>query len=300
MTHPKLLILGLVLASLPPANAAPEKTERSLEAALVKTYSAWRDSMIEGDFEAWQEQTAAYRKAITRNNIVSQKLKFPDVLFTVPVKPASIDGMKPIQARAVGPTSQLVYYDQIDLGIEIPEGAEIPKSLLILKFIREAKGWKFNTLSLLNLKGAADIKAQVENKDYAFLDIGNFVPPGFVPPIPLHCPAPDYVAQIQVTSFGYDTEIIINGVSKHHVADTATSELIIGGLKQTPNEVTVRAKPIARRDDDNPDDDDIPQKLEITVFSVPKRKGADAIKSWHYEPRKVLPAYRGVFFAMPR
>ena len=92
--------------------------------------------MIEGDYEAWKTYTSNYRRAVTRNNIVSQKLEFPGALFSVPMQPASIEGMDPIQARAVGPTAQLVYFGQIDVGLELPEGTVLPESLLILKFIR--------------------------------------------------------------------------------------------------------------------------------------------------------------------
>ena len=277
----------------------PKTAPKSLEQQLVETYTKWRQSMLDSDYPAWVKHTASYRRAVTRNNIVSQKLKFPDAMFAVPMKPASIDGLKPIQARAVGPTSQLVYYGQIDVGIKPPEGAEIPKNLLILKFIRDGKEWKFNTLSLLNLHGSDELKGQIERQDYEFLNRGNFVPPGFVPVPPTPCPTPAYVAQIQITSIGYETEVLINGVSRHKVADTAKSELIIGGLRSTKNEISISSKPIARPVT-APDDGSIPDQLEISVFAEPNQRGGRVHRAWHYKPARVVPRYGGIFFAMPR
>ena len=299
-------ILSCLLLTLSPIcvvadeAAGPEGSATPLQDTLVATYQGWRNSMLEGDYEAWKKFTANYRRAVTRNNIVSQKLKFPEALFSVPMKPASIDGLEPIQARAVGPTGQLVYYGRVDVGLELPEDTAIPESLLILKFIRDGSEWKFNTLSMLNIAGAADIERQIASKDYSFLEVGNFVPPGFVPLVPAPCPTPSYVAQIQITSFGYETEITINGVSKHKITDTATSELIIGGLKNKPNHVSVTCRPIAIPDSDDPEEKDIPRKLEVSVFAMPNKENATAHRSWHFEPAKAPPSYNGIFFAMPR
>jgi len=290
-------ILAIYMFAMTSASADVKPTEEELEKTLVATYTAWRNAMLKGDYATWAKHTSSYRRVITRNNIVSQKLRFPNALFEVPMKPAAIDGMKPIQARALGVTSQLVYYGRIDVGVDPPEGQEIPESLLILKFIKEDTQWKFNTLSLLNLSGAKEITDKIKAKDYSFLDKGNFVPPGWVPPTPKECPVPDYVAQIQITSFGYHTEVIINGVSSHRVSDNATSALIIGGLKASPNKVTVTSTPIGKPKGDA---EDIPDKVEVSVFAVPNEAGAKPHKSWSYKPAKVPPAYNGIFFAMPR
>jgi len=297
------LLASLLLALTPTCQLRGEPAAApaaSLEDTLVATYNSWRASMIAGDYPAWRKHTAAYRRVVTRNNIISQKLKFPDALFAVPLQPASIAGLKPIQAIAVRHTAQLVFYGRIDVGLELPEGTELPENLLILKFIREGSVWKFNTLSLLNLNGADVIKKQLAKKDYDFLNQGNFVPPGFVPPVPAECPFPDYVAQIQITSFGYDTVVTINGVSTHQVSDTATSELVIGGLKKTPNSITITSKPIDAPESDDPEENEIPKKLEVTVYALPNKEGGRAHKAWDYQPARVLPSYRGMFFAMPR
>ena len=243
------LLFPLLLAPVCTSLAEPSKQpdSASLEQTLIKTYNSWRNSMIRGDFQAWQKHTAAYRRVVTRNNIVSQKLEFPAALFTVPIKPASIEGMKPIQARAIKRTGQLVFFGRIDVGIDLPEGTELPESLLILKFIKDGSVWKFNTLSLLNLNGADEIKAQIANEDYEFLNAGNFVPPGYVPLTPRECPVPDYVAQIQITSFGYDTVVTINGVSTHEVTDNTASGLIIGGLQRTSPSRASRSSPPGAR-----------------------------------------------------
>ena len=299
MSRFALFSLSLLVILTAPSPAEKKEAAKSLEQTLAETYAGWRKSMIDGDFAAWQKHTARYRQVVTRNNIVSQKLRFPDALFKVPMKPAPISNLKLLQARAVGPTSQLVYYGQVDVGVAVPQGTTLPQSLLILKFIKEGTQWKFNTLSLLNLSGAKEIEDQIASEDYAFLNKGNFVPPGYFPLVPRECPVPAHVGQIQITSFGYETEITINGISKHKITDTATSELIIGGLKSSPNNVVVTTRPITPPASDDPDDKEIPRKLEISVFAIPEKEGARAHKAWHYKPRTVIPNYRGMFLARP-
>ncbi len=79
-----------LLLLMPFAAFADDKADadKPLEQQLVETYTSWRKAMLESDYPAWIKHTANYRRAVTRNNIVSQKLKFPDAMFAVPVKPA--------------------------------------------------------------------------------------------------------------------------------------------------------------------------------------------------------------------
>ena len=109
-----------------------------------------------------------------------------------------------------------------------------------------------------------------------------------------------HVAQIQITSFGYDTEVRINGISKHRITDNAIGELVIGGLNANQNKISITTRPIKAPAGDDADEEEIPRKLEVTVFALPNEEGAEAHKAWHYEPKKVPPSYRGIFFAMPR
>ena len=74
----------------------------------------------------------------------------------------------------------------------------------------------------------------------------------------------------------------------------------IGILEKHKNDISISSKPIAAKASDDPDDQEIPKMLEISVFAMPNSKGGRPHRSWHYKPAKVVPRYGGIFFAMPR
>src|SRR6476659_5601360 len=116
---------------------------------LEHTYSAWRSALAARDLQGWARVTASYRQMATRNLIVSQKQLFPDALFNLPMRPPETATLRYLGTKVVGNTAHVAYFGKVDLGLVDP--AEIPDNVLILKFIKEATGWKFDTSRLLNL-----------------------------------------------------------------------------------------------------------------------------------------------------
>lgn len=208
---------------------------------LERTYSAWRAALAARDMRGWQQATASHRQLATRNLIVSQKQPFPEALFNLPMRPAEIATLRFLGLKVVGNTAHTAYFGKVDLGLVDP--SEVPENILILKFTREASGWKFDTSRLLNLAGSPEVRATLQNGGtHAVLDEPGLAPDGVVPPTPKPCPVPDRIGVLQVASFGYTTRATVNGFDAATVRDNAEEHIIIGGLRDGENPLVLEVK----------------------------------------------------------
>lgn len=232
--RPVLLAFAMsLLAALPAAG------DESLERSLAKVYQDWRGAMLGKSISMWQRATAHYRQIVTRNLIISRGLPYPQSIFDIPINPPETNTLKLIECQAVGDTAHLVYFGKIDLGLD---SDDIPENLLVLKFLRENGEWKFDTTRFMNLESVPDVRAGLQSGRADFIDRPEFNPSGIVPKTPPNCQKPDYVAMLEVHSFGYETTASLNGFDYSAVADHAGQELIIGGLKRGKNDLKLKIK----------------------------------------------------------
>lgn len=215
--------------------------EATLRHNLEKIFSEWRTAISTHNLAGWQQSTASSRQMLTRNLIVSQKQPFPQALFEFPLHAPEVTTLRFIKAEAKGATANMIYFGKADLGI--PDPGEIPELLVILKFINESNTWKFDTVKLVNLDSAPEILATLKNGNpNAALNMPEFSPSGIVPPTAKACPVPDYKAGLQITSLGYVTSATVNGFALPVVRDGAEQHVIIGGLKEGENTLTLEVK----------------------------------------------------------
>lgn len=242
MTPPapfRLLLAAMLCAFVPSAWATNPGDKREMEQA----YSRWREAMVTRSLPAWQQATATSRQITTRNLIVSQKQPFPTALFDIPMRPPETATLRFLKAEVNGPTGQLMYFGKVDVGLL--EAKEIPENILILKFIREASGWKFDTTRLVNLSSAPEVRATLKNGgSSAFLNEPEFSPTGIVPPTPKPCPMPDRIGVLQIASFGYETHAVVNTFDVATVSNNAEEHLVIGGLRDGENPLELKVKPL--------------------------------------------------------
>lgn len=214
----------------------------ALRHELERAFSGWRTAIATRNLASWKENTASFRQVETRNMIVSQKQPFPQALFDFPLRAPEPGTLRFMKAEAKGPTAHAIYFGKVDVGI--PDAGEIPENLLLLKFVNESGRWKFDTLRLVNLASAPDIRASLKSGgSTGMIDSPEFAPSGSVPAVQKLCPAPDYVAALQVVSLGYATLPRVNGFALPVVADAAEQHIIIGGLKAGENTLTLEVKP---------------------------------------------------------
>lgn len=227
----------LLSATLLRANDADVRSQ------LERTYSSWRSAIAARDVGGWQRSTSSHRQMATRNLIVSQKQPFPDALFNLPLRPAEISTLRFLQVKSLGNTAHAAYFGKVDLGLL--DVSEIPECILILKFVKESTGWKFDTSRLLNLGGSPEVRTALMNGgSNQVLDDPAFAPDGVVPVTSKPCPLPDRIGVLQVASIGYTTRATVNGFEIATVQDNAEEHIVIGGLRDGENPLIIEAKEI--------------------------------------------------------
>ena len=239
---PTFLTLCCTLALLPSPQARGDEAE--LRSSLLKVYSEWRSALLAKNLTAWRTCTTAYRQVQTHNLIVSQRLRYPDAIFELPVTPPDPLRLKLLEVEANGPTAHLIYFGKIDLGIGQGDVAEIPENLLVLKYFQDRGAWKFDSTKFINLADNPDMREACVRGNPEFLKHPPFNPPGVVPATPKPCKEPEKAAMLRVQAIGYEVIPTVNGYVGTPIVDTEEQQLLIGGLNRGDNEAVLQIKEI--------------------------------------------------------
>jgi hypothetical protein len=247
---------------------------------LERVYHDWRGAMLNRNVLAWQRSTSRYRQVHTHNMIVSQRQVYPDAVFAVPMLPPDITRLKLLEAEAVGETAHLVFFGKIDMGLD---REEVPENVLVLRYIKEPDGWKFDTSRMVNLEGVPDVRAGLKaGAKPEFLDDPEFTPPGKAPPVPAVCKVPQYMAAFQIESIGYETSVKINGFDYPAVKDIAINQLVIGGLNRDENamELGIKVTPLPEGEE---------RSLEINVMVIQPERSKEPISIYRWRTTDAAP-----------
>ena len=267
-----ILVSTLVLAA-PFSHAQEINTEVRL--ALQRNYSNWKRAMISKDLRGWNAHTSRYRQTMTRNLIVSQKRDWPRSLFAVPMQPPEVELLRLIEAKAQGNVGRLVYFGHVDFRVS---DERPPNSIFMLYFLRENGEWKFDRTRYFNLKGNERVEKMSKNGNFDFLKEPDFAMPKEAPKMPALCPSPFYVGHIRIVSKGYRTNAKFNGFHDTVVDDTASTEVIIGGIRRGPN--TLKLKVGAASSPEKT----IERKFEVSVFVNSSERDRPRIRVFHLDP----------------
>lgn len=238
----RLLFTLLLCFGLWQPNLKGQTSGADLKKTLETAYQGWRDAMMRGDAPAWAASITQYRQVMVRNQIVSERRNFPGAVFEIPIKPPALEGLRLLEAQAVGTTAHLVYFGPVDMG---QDSEKIPDSILKLKFHFEGGAWKYDSNRFTSLDHVPEVRKSLqEGKKPDFLDTPEYTPPGSMPPPPALCRVPDYKAGFKLQSFGYETRLRMNGFDYDPVEDELDQQIITGGLVKGQNEITLTLKPV--------------------------------------------------------
>jgi hypothetical protein len=236
------LLLLVIIFAYYACPVSGQSADAGLRAALEKSYLEWRDAMIRKDPRAWAASITRYRQTVMRNSIVSERKAFPDAVFSSELKPPALDGLRLLEVQAVGETAHLVYFGKIDMG---QDRELLHDDLLKLKFLNENGVWKFDSNRISSFGAVPEVRrALLKGKKPDFLDTPEFTPPGKAPPVPPLCRVPGHKAGYKLQSFGYEVTLSMNGFDYEPVQDGLAQEMIIGGLVNGHNELTLNIKPV--------------------------------------------------------
>jgi len=242
--------------------------------SLPKVYLYWRKAMITKNYRAWDVITAAHRKQLIKNRILSEKGRFPADVFKLPGTPPSLAGLKLLRARSKGPTAKLVYFGKVDFGV----GGKPSDNILLLNFLHEGRGWKYDSAEFINLGGLKDVRAQLKSGKLDYVDTKDFLPDGKRPIMPIQIGRVKYIAKVYTYCPGREVKVTVNKISKHRFQDITQSEVIIGGVNDAANQIQFQIKdlPVYKGSD--------PLTLRVYIFS--QINGVKPIKVFQYQIQK--------------
>ena len=131
----------------------------------------------------------------------------------------------------------------------------------MLHFIREEGAWKFDNLRVVKLGNDGEILLQIRNQDFSFLKGEEFLPERQLPPLPPQVSQPDYIAEIWITSLGYEAEVSVNGVLSGKISDSSGKDLVIGGIRKGENSIQIKAKRI-------PEATQVTPRFEVAIYAA--------------------------------
>ncbi len=256
------------LAKDPPPGVSTPSLQRQMEGL----YTSWREAMEKQDLSAWQQVTSQARQGEIRNQIVSQRLSFPQAMFATPMRAPSLDGLVHVDTLLRGETASSIYFGKADFGIT--EASQVRENFIVLRFVKEFGVWKYDNLRIVKFGDDPSILLKLRNGDHSFLEAPEFQPDPVPPRIPGPVKAPDYIAELWVTAVGYEAKISIN--AQHHaaIANDRGRELINGGLAKGINRISIEVKEI-------PVSADTPRHLEIAIYGA-ERAEDEAKRFYHY------------------
>ena len=279
MNRMQLIILTAVASmTLGVTSSVHAQALTSQQATLAKSlgasYDYWRNAMIAKNHTAWDQVTASHRKMMIQNRILSEKGFWPTDIFKLPTAPPALHGLKVLRARSKGMTAKAVYFGKIDFGV----GGAPTENLLVLSFIYQGRGWKYDTAEFVNLSNLKDVRLQIQSGKYDYIDGEAFLPTGVIPSSPAPVARAKYIAKVYTFCPGREVKATVNRISKHRFQDTQQAEVIIGGARDGANELWYSIKDLPGYKGDDP--------ITVRVYLFSQIPGVKPVKVYQYQTAK--------------
>lgn len=261
-------------ASLGTTDAQLPNQQVKLTQSLNEVYNFWRAAMVSGNYRAWHQVTATHRRLGLQNRVSSEKGSWPADIFKLPAAPPTLKGLKALRARSKGMTAKLVYFGKVDFG-----AGKVPSdNLLLLSFVYEGRGWKYDTAEFINLDNLKDVRAQLASGNLAYVDTEVFMPTGLKPKPPAEVPKAKYIAKVYSYCPGREVKVRVNKMSAHRFQDNQISEVIIGGAKDGYNDISYQIRDLPGYNGNDP--------VTLRVYLISQIEGVMPIKVFQYQTRQ--------------
>lgn len=267
-------LLGIGGSQNLPAQAPAAGQSAALVQNLQNAYLHWRNAMLAKNYNAWKHTTASHRALAIQNRILSEKGVFPADIFKTPTPPPSLRGLKVLRARSKGPTAKLVYFGKVDFGV----GGQPTDNLLVLNFVFEGRGWKYDNAEFVNLSGLKDVRKQLLAGNLSYVDGEAFIPDGKRPQKPIVVRRAKYIAKVYAYCPGREVVVSVNSLSKHRFQDTQQAEVIIGGGRDGANSIWFSIKDLPGYKGDDP--------LAVRVYVFSQIDKVKPVMVYRYQIKK--------------
>ena len=241
---------------------------------LQDVYLYWRNAMVSKNHGQWTQATASHRKISIQNRILSERGVFPADIFKTPVPPASLNGLKLLRARSSGVTAKLVYFGKVDFGV----GGQPSDNILVLNYLHEGRGWKYDNAEFVNLSGLSAIRNELLAGNTNYVDGAAFIPDGKRPPQPIVVRQAKYIAKVYTYCPGREVQVAVNSISKHRFQNTSASEVVVGGGRDGVNSIWFSIKDLPDYEGDEP--------VTVRVYIFSQIEGVKPVKVFQYETKQ--------------
>jgi len=256
----------------------PEARQTANSAVLAKSlqdvYLYWRSAMVGKNYNAWKQITASYRVVSIQNRILSEKGAFPKDVFILPTAPPALNGLKLLRARSKGVTAKAVYFGEVDFGV----GGKPTDNLLVLSYVHEGRGWKYDSAEFVNLSALKDVRTQLQAGKYDYIDTAAFLPDGKRPIQPIIVPRAKYITKVYTFCPGREIKVTVNKISNHRFQDTQQAEVVTGGARDGANQISYTINDLPGYKGDDP--------ITIRVYLFSQIKGVKPVNVFQYETKK--------------
>lgn len=273
-----VLLLVLFLGSSPFQSFA--RTRIKLSTLLERNLVNLEKAVKSGDLKIVKRQVSSELYRRIENNLKSVGRELSIDIFKSMVesmKPSSEDRL--VRTLRKGPTAALVYFAEI-AEKDVTGAPRI--RFLYLKFVEEDGLWRFGGGANIGNK-KFDEKGNLNKFSLSMIDDESLKLDGLVksPQEPLK--KVFAVGSVTADSYGYATEVFVNGESVIEVRDKVSFAVIKGGLKKGTNTIRVKSLALQKKSFD----------LEVRVFKGSGGKKVNVFDKT-FTSRKVSESYQFV------
>ncbi len=262
----------LLVVAVAAGTLLPSRGQGDLGSTMADVYGRWRKAVMTGDAASWQSLTAEHRRMEIRNRLLSERAAFPAGVFELPAPPPALTGLRCVQAKQSGRTAKGVWFGKVDFGV----GGEPTENLLVLSFVDDGKGWKYDTADFVSLAALPEVRKELAGGDDKYVrEMKEFLPTGVVPPAAAPIGMAKYIAKVYVYCPGREVQVQVNKISRHRFTDTKASEVVLGGAKDGLNEVQYAVKGLEGGTGK--------EAMTIRVYLMSETPGTNPVKAFEYQ-----------------
>jgi hypothetical protein len=208
-------------------------------AVLESAYGEFIAALDKQDHDAFRESVSSRMYADVHNSYASMGKKIgPDHFKSMTEFLPKLEKFEFLELRQIGPTAGLLYSQVLAGDGDDKDFMEF----VFLKFVNEGNGWRFHGAdSHAEEKVASD--GTLASYDFTKLDERMAINGKLAPAPALREPV-EVAGYCQVLTYGYETEVTINGGQSEKFSGGSIFQIIPQGLLRGENTVEVRFKPI--------------------------------------------------------
>jgi hypothetical protein len=209
--------------------------EQSLRSTLEKTWKAHLQASKSGKESEIQKTMSSFSLGTMKNNLAAAKRSLtPNIIRSIGEQSPDISKAEFVSLLEKGATAGLVYVRDSE---ETDASGKPRVTFIFIKFVKEASGWKVD--AAMNI-GSPKYQDDGKKSEFDQSDI----PPtckidGNVRMAPNPVASPYASALLDISSYGYKTEVTVNDVSQGSCIEGSRSGLIEGGLRKGKNSITI-------------------------------------------------------------